>query len=381
MRDLVILGSTGSIGTQTIDVIKHDPDIRVVGLAVHSAIEKLKEQVIALSPEAVCVYDEEKAEIFRSYGLDTVVYSGMEGLCKLVSMENCTEVVVAVVGMIGIRPTIEALKAGKTVALANKETLVCAGHIIMPLAKEMGNPIRPIDSEHSAIWQSLAGEKEDTVEKILLTASGGPFRGMKREQLKGKRKEDALKHPNWAMGRKITIDSATMVNKGLEVLEAAWLFNVSVDRIQVLVQPQSIVHSAVQFIDGSVKAQLGVPDMRIPIEYALYAPGRCALPEDRRLDLALLGSLQFSEPDMDTFKGLKLGFRAGRTGGSMPTVYNAANEEAVRLFLEDRITFLEIADVIEAAMNAHEGALQASPTLEVILETEAWARRYVRENV
>ncbi len=380
MRRLVILGSTGSIGTQTIDVIKGDPDITVTGLAVYGSIDKLKEQVEALKPETVCIYDEAKAETFKAYGLPVRVLSGMDGLIEIATMDSCDEVVVSVVGMIGIQPTIAALKAHKQVALANKETLVCAGHIIMPLAEECGIEIKPIDSEHSAIWQSLTGEPHERIEKILLTASGGPFRGKKRAELKGKTKEDALKHPNWAMGRKITIDSSTMVNKGLEVLEAHWLFDVPVDMIKVVVQPQSIVHSAVQYVDGSVKAQLGLPDMRIPIEYALYAPDRRALPEDKRLDLALLGQLTFEDPDMETFKGLALGYRAGRAGGSMPTVYNAANEEAVAMFLEDRIDFLEIADVIEEAMDAHEGHIIAAPTLEEILSIEKWARDYVKTN-
>ncbi len=380
MRKLVILGSTGSIGTQTIDVIKDDPEIKVTGLAVYGSIDKLKEQVELLHPEVVCVYDEEKAEAFKAFGLPVKVLSGMDGLVEIASMENCDEVVVSVVGMIGIRPTIAALRAKKRVALANKETLVCAGHIIMPLAEECGIEIKPIDSEHSAIWQSLTGEPHNRIEKILLTASGGPFRGKKREELRGKTKEDALKHPNWAMGRKITIDSSTMVNKGLEVLEAHWLFDVPVDMIKVVVQPQSIVHSAVQYVDGSVKAQLGLPDMRIPIEYALYAPDRHPLPEDRRLDLAELATLTFEDPDMDTFKGLKLGYRAGRAGGSMPTVYNAANEEAVAMFLEDRIDFLEIADVIEEAMDAHEKDIIPTPTLEEILSIEQWARNYVKTN-
>ena len=380
MRNLVILGSTGSIGTQTLDVVRQDPNIHITGLAVYRSIDLLREQVSLYHPEYVCIYDEKKAEEFRHYQLPVKVLSGMDGLIELASMEQCDEVVVAVVGMIGIRPTIAALKAHKKVALANKETLVCAGHIIMPLAKECGIEIKPIDSEHSAIWQSLQGEPHARIEKILLTASGGPFRGKKRADLTGKTKEDALKHPNWSMGRKITIDSATMVNKGLEVLEAAWLFHVSVDQIQVVVQPQSIVHSAVQYVDGSVKAQLGLPDMRIPIEYALYAPDRRALPDDERLDLAKLGSLTFENPDLETFKGLALGYRAGRTGGSMPTVFNAANEEAVALFLDDRIDFLEIADVIEEAMNAHENHVISMPTLQEILDTEAWARSFVREH-
>ena len=381
MRRFVILGSTGSIGTQTIDVVEGDPDIKVTGLAVYGSIEPLRAQVLKLHPEAVCIYDEEKAAAFRAYGLPVRVLSGMDGLIELATMENCDEVVVAVVGMIGIRPTIAALKAHKQVALANKETLVCAGHIIMPLAKACGIEIKPIDSEHSAIWQSLAGENHAAVEKLLLTASGGPFRGKKREELRGKTKRDALRHPNWSMGQKITIDSATMVNKGLEVLEAHWLFDVPVDQVQVVVQPQSIVHSAVQYVDGSVKAQLGLPDMRIPIEYALYAPDRRALKEDQRLDLAVLGQLTFENPDLKTFKGLALGYRAGRTGGSMPTVYNAANEEAVALFLQDRIDFLEIADVIEQAMDAHEAELLPDPDLSAILAAEAWARRFVRTHV
>ena len=380
MRKIVILGSTGSIGTQALDVLQGDPEICVTGLAAYGSIEALREQVLTWKPEKVCVYDEAKAAAFRSFGLPVEVLSGMAGLVELVEMESCEEVIVSVVGMIGIQPTIAALKAHKQVMLANKETLVCAGHIIMPLAAQCGIEIKPIDSEHSAIWQSLTGEPHDKLEKILLTASGGPFRGRKREELRGKTKEDALKHPNWSMGRKITIDSATMVNKGLEVLEARWLFDVPVDKIQVLVQPQSIVHSAVQYVDGSVKAQLGVPDMRIPIEYALYAPNRRALPEDERLDLAKLGMLTFENPDLETFKGLALGYRAGREGGSMPTVFNAANEEAVALFLEDRIDFLEIADVIEEAMDAHAEDITPNPSLEEILEIEAWARRFVREH-
>ena len=380
MRNIVILGSTGSIGTQTIDVIKGDPEIHVTGLAALHSVQKLKEQTELLKPEAVCLYDEKSAEEFRSLGLPVKVYSGMDGLLKLASMEDADWVVVSVVGMIGIRPTITALKSGKTVALANKETLVCAGHIIMPLAERMHTELRPIDSEHSAIWQSLRGEPHNRIEKILLTASGGPFRGMKREELKGRTKEDALKHPNWSMGRKITIDSATMVNKGLEVMEASWLFHVPVDQIKVVVQPQSIVHSAVLYQDGSCKAQLGLPDMRIPIEYALYAPDRRPLLEDKRLDLAEIGKLTFEEPDLATFKGLALGIRAGQTGGSMPTVFNAANEEAVQYFLNDQIDFLEIADVIEEAMDAHEPELIENPTLEEILMVEKKARTFVREH-
>lgn len=379
MRNLVILGSTGSIGTQALDVISRDSEMRVVGLSVHSSIERLKEQVEKFHPRRVCIFDPEKRREFDSLQLPVESCSGMEGLCELASMEEADEVVVSVVGMIGIQPTIAALRAGKQLSLANKETLVCAGHIIMPLARERGITVKPIDSEHSAIWQSLQGEKPERLEKILLTASGGPFRGRTRAELRDIRKEDALRHPNWSMGRKITIDSATMVNKGLEMMEASWLFSVPMEKIEVLVQPESIVHSAIQLSDGSVKAQLGLPDMRIPIEYALYYPDRFPL-RDARLDLAKLGTLHFEAPDLETFEGLRLAVSAGKRGGSMPTVYNAANEEAVALFLRDEIRFLEIPKLIREAMASHEGFCLKSPGVPEVLETEAWARQYVREH-
>lgn len=375
MRNLVILGSTGSIGTQSLDVIRRDEQFSVLGLAVHSDIEALRKQTLEFRPEVVCIYDEQRAEEFKSWQLGVRVLSGLEGLVELAAWPGADEVLVAVVGMIGIRPTLAALESGKEVALANKETLVCAGHLIMPLVRKKQLRLKPIDSEHSAIWQSLAGENTAHIEKILLTASGGPFRGKSREELLRVSREDALRHPNWSMGAKITIDSATMVNKGLEVLEASWLFDLPVDRIEVLVHPQSILHSAVQYVDGSVKGQLGRPDMRIPIEYALYAPERRSLP-DERLDLCSLGSLQFERPDLELFRGLALGYEAGRSGGSMPTVYNAANEEAVALFLNGEISFLDIPALIEAAMQAH--CCQALPSLEEILEIERWARDFVR---
>ena len=375
MRRLVILGSTGSIGTQTIDVIEGDPEIQVTGLAVYGSIEQLKPQVEKLHPEAVCIYDEAKAEAFRSYGLPVKVLSGMDGLIELATMEHCDEVVVSVVGMIGIQPTIAALKAHKQVALANKETLVCAGHIIMPLAASCGIEIKPIDSEHSAIWQSLTGEPHDAIEKILLTASGGPFRGKKRDELRGKTKEDALKHPNWSMGRKITIDSATMVNKGLEVLEASWLFDVPVDKIQVVVQPQSIVHSAVQYVDGAVKAQLGVPDMRLPIQYAFSFPERLHLEGDR-LNL-FSHPLEFFEPDLDKFRCLALAYEAINKGGNMPCIVNAANEIVNRGFLEDRCTFLDMPRIIEETMK--KATFDADPSYETYIATDAEARRIATE--
>ncbi len=372
------MGSTGSIGRQSIEVIRQDPDFRVIGLAAASSIETLRDQVRLLHPEAVCVYDEEKAEAFRTYGLPVRVLSGMDGLIELSTMEGADDVIISVVGMIGIRPTIAALEAGKRVLLANKETLVCAGHIIMPLSEKMGNEIRPIDSEHSAIWQSLAGENRARLEKILLTASGGPFRGRKREDLVNVKKEDALRHPNWSMGQKITIDSATMVNKGLEIIEAKWLFSLPAEKIEVLVHPESILHSAVVFTDGAVKGQMGLPDMKMPIEYALYAPDRRLMDPERRLDLWKLGTLHFEKPDTETFRGLALGMQAAEKGGSMPLIYNAANEEAVALFLEGRIAFLDIADRIAEAMKEHEADWLPSPGLDEILSLEKWARKLVR---
>lgn len=369
MKKIAILGSTGSIGTQTLEVVRENGDIEVLGLAAGSNIKMLEEQIREFHPQIVAVWSEEKAEELRVNvaDTDTQIVAGMDGLLEVATMNDTEILVTAVVGMIGIRPTIEAIKAGKDIALANKETLVTAGHIIMPLAKKMGVSILPVDSEHSAIFQSLQGNRHGAVHKILLTASGGPFRGKKSEELMEIKVEDALKHPNWSMGRKITIDSSTMVNKGLEVIEAKWLFDVDVDRVQVVVQPQSIIHSMVEYVDGAIIAELGTPDMKLPIQYALYYPERRFLPGDR-LDFAALSKLTFEKPDMETFYGLRLAFEAGKEGGSLPTVFNAANELAVSKFLERKIKYLEIPEIIEHCMQAHKTI--ADPSVDEILQTE-----------
>ncbi|WP_026516297.1 1-deoxy-D-xylulose-5-phosphate reductoisomerase [Butyrivibrio sp. MC2021] len=377
MRKIVLLGSTGSIGTQTLDVVRNNPsELTVVGLAANTNSKMVEEQIREFHPVYACMFDENAAKDLkeRVKDLDVKVYSGMEGLLELVSVPEADTVLTAVVGMIGIRPTIRAIEAGKDIALANKETLVCAGHIIMPLAREKGVSILPVDSEHSAIFQSLNGEPKDKIEKILLTASGGPFRGKKISDLENMTAADALKHPNWDMGPKVTIDSSSLVNKGLEVMEARWLFDVDLDNIQVMVHPQSIVHSAVQFVDGAVIAQLGVPDMKLPIQYALFYPDRRPMNE-KRLDLFELGSLTFEKPDTDTFRGLKLAFDAARTGGSMPTVFNAANEMAVKSFLKGDIRYLQIYDMIESAMEHHKTV--ENPTVEEILAAEAQTYEYL----
>ncbi len=370
MRKIVLLGSTGSIGTQTLDVVRNNKEeLEVVGIAANSSVDKVEEQVREFHPEYVAMFDKEAAAKLKDrisdLGID--VLSGMEGLLEIVSVPEADTVLTAVVGMIGIQPTIRAIEAGKDIALANKETLVCAGHIIMPLAKEKGVKILPVDSEHSAIFQSLNGEPKDKVEKILLTASGGPFRGKKRSELENMTAADALKHPNWDMGPKVTIDSSSLVNKGLEVMEARWLFDVSLDNIEVVVHPQSIVHSAVQYVDGAVMAQLGVPDMKLPIQYALFYPDRRPMAE-KRLDLFELHSLTFEKPDTDTFRGLKLAFDAARCGGSMPTVFNAANEMAVKRFLKGDIRYLQIYEMIEKAMENHK--VIENPDVSQILEAE-----------
>ncbi|WP_022775548.1 1-deoxy-D-xylulose-5-phosphate reductoisomerase [Butyrivibrio sp. AE2015] len=370
MRKIVLLGSTGSIGTQTLDVVRNNSkELEVVGLAANTRVEMVEKQVREFKPKYVCMFDENAAKDLkqRLSDIDIEVYSGMEGLLEIVSVPEADTVLTAVVGMIGIRPTIKAIESGKDIALANKETLVCAGHIIMPLAAKMGVNILPVDSEHSAIFQSLNGEPKDKVEKILLTASGGPFRGKKKAELENMTAADALKHPNWDMGPKVTIDSSSLVNKGLEVMEARWLFDVSLDNIQVLVHPQSIVHSAVQYVDGAVIAQLGVPDMKLPIQYALFYPDRRPMAE-KRLDLFELGSLTFEKPDIETFRGLKLAFDAAYAGGSMPTVFNAANEMAVRRFLKGDIRYLEIYDMIEEAMEHHKRV--DNPDVDAILLAE-----------
>lgn len=369
MKQIAILGSTGSIGTQTLEVVRANEDMQVVSLAAASNIDLLEQQIREFHPELVCVYQPERARELerRMAGEKVTVLTGMDGLIACATISTAQIVVAAVVGMIGIRPVIEAIQAGKDIAFANKETLVTAGHIIMPLVQKYGVQLLPVDSEHSAIFQCLHGESNREVAKILLTASGGPFRGRTREELTRIQVEDALKHPNWEMGRKITIDSSTMVNKGLEVIEAKWLFHVDVDQIQVVVQPQSVIHSMVEFADGAVLAQLGTPDMKLPIQYALCYPERRYLAGER-LDFWKLGSIQFEKPDLETFRGLSLAYEAGRMGGSMPTVLNAANEKAVALFLDRQIGYLEITDIIEKCMHAHHNI--TDPSLEDILAVE-----------
>ena len=369
MKKITILGSTGSIGTQTLEVARNNGDLEIVSLAAGSNIKKLEEQIREFHPRLVAVWTEEKAKELRDAvkDLDVKVVSGMDGLIRVCTLPEAEIVVTAIVGMIGIVPTIAAMKAGKDIALANKETLVTAGHIIIPLAKETGVKILPVDSEHSAIFQCLNGENRSQLKKILLTASGGPFRGRKLEDLKNIQVEDALKHPNWAMGRKITIDSSTLVNKGLEMMEAKWLFGVEPKDIQIVVQPKSIIHSMVEFVDGAVIAQLGTPDMKLPIQYALYYPERRFLPGDR-LDFWKLQEITFEKPDMDTFRGLKLAFDAAAAGGSMPTVYNAANERAVAKFLDRKIAYLQIPEIIETCMGHH--TVKENPSVEEILDTE-----------
>ena len=369
MKKIAILGSTGSIGTQTLDVVRANKDIEVLGISAGRNIEKLEEQIREFSPKLAAVWDEKAAEDLaqKIQDTDTKVVSGMDGLLELAAMPETEILVTAIVGMLGIRPTIEAIRAGKDIALANKETLVTAGHLIMPMAKEYGVKILPVDSEHSAIFQALNGEDSKEIHKLLITASGGPFRGKKKDDLEKVTLEDTLKHPNWVMGQKITVDSATLVNKGLEVMEAKWLFGVDLDHIQVVVQPQSVIHSMVEFEDGGIIAQLGTPDMRLPIQYALYYPHRRYLAGDR-LDFAKLGQITFEEPDMETFLGLPMAIRASREGGSMPTVFNAANELAVKKFLHREIRFLDIYDIIGQAMERHKKI--EYPKLEDILAVE-----------
>lgn len=369
MKNISILGSTGSIGTQTLDIVRNNKDLKVVALSAGRNIDLLEKQVREFCPLLVCVWDDVLALELKDRIKDTTtkVVSGMDGLIECATINKADIVVTAVVGMIGIRPTIEAIKAGKDIALANKETLVTAGHIIISLACEYNVKILPVDSEHSAIFQCLNGENPKEIERILLTASGGPFRGKTREEMKNVQVEDALKHPNWSMGKKITIDSATMVNKGLEVIEAKWLFDVSYEQVEVVVQPQSLIHSMVEFKDGGIMAQLGTPDMRLPIQYALYYPERRNL-NSGRVDFKTLKSIEFYKPDLENFRGLKLAYLAGKTGGSMPTVFNAANERAVAKFLDRRIGFLDITDIIEESMKLHK--IIENPSVEQILEVE-----------
>ncbi len=376
MKTISILGSTGSIGTQTLEVVRATGDFIVSALTAGSNIDLLEKQMREFHPAMAAVMQEDKAELLRerTKDLGIPVYAGMEGLLAAAMEPSAEMVVTAVVGMIGIRPTLKAIEAGKDIALANKETLVTAGHLVMQSAKEKGVHIYPVDSEHSAIFQSLKRENHSKISRILLTASGGPFRGRTLQELEHVQMEDALKHPNWSMGAKITIDSSTMVNKALEVIEAKWLFGVSFDQIEVVVQPQSVIHSMVEFVDGGIMAQLGTPDMKLPIQYALYEGKRNFLAGDR-LDFAALRQITFEAPDPDTFRGLKLGYEAGRQGGSVPTVFNAANEFAVARFLERKIGYLDIVRMIEDALYVHERI--AHPDLEAILETEAETYRYL----
>ncbi|MBO6137192.1 MAG: 1-deoxy-D-xylulose-5-phosphate reductoisomerase [Lachnospiraceae bacterium] len=381
MKNIVILGSTGSIGTQTLDIVRENRDkFKVLALAAGKNAALMEEQVREFSPGLAVLYDKEAAKSLETAIADTStrVLSGMEGIIEAARLAEADTVVGAMVGMIGIEPVMEAIRAGKDIALANKETLVCAGHLIMPLAKEKGVKILPVDSEHSAIFQSLRGGEAGEVEKILLTASGGPFRGRKREELAAMTAAQALKHPNWDMGAKVTIDSSTLANKGLEVMEAHWLFDTDYDNIEVVVHPQSIVHSAVMFRDGAVIAQLGIPDMHLPIQYALTWPERIYLKE-KRLDLFELKELTFERPDTKTFRALELALRAARAEGGMPTVFNAANEEAVAAFLKGRTGYLDIVALIEDAMDSVQ--LNGAKSLEDILETERLTREYVRAKI
>ena len=376
IKRIGVLGSTGSIGTQTLEIVRNNKDLQVTALAAGTSVTLMEQQIREFLPQLAVMWTEEAARDLkeRVADLPVKVLCGMDGLLTLAAMEDMDILVTAIVGMIGIRPTIAAISAGKTIALANKETLVTAGHIIMPLAAEKKVPILPVDSEHSAIFQSMNGENRKRVSKILLTASGGPFRGKKREELADITVEDALKHPNWSMGRKITVDSSTLVNKGLEVIEAKWLFNVEPENIQVVVQPQSVIHSMVEYEDGGIMAQLGTPDMKLPIQYALFYPDRRPLP-GKRLDFYEMKSITFEKPDTDTFLGLPLAYRAIHAGGSMPTVFNAANEKAVALFLDKKIRFLTIYDLIQGAMENHK--VVENPSVEQILEAEAEAHAFV----
>lgn len=375
MKKVSVLGSTGSIGTQTLEVARQNPDeIKITALAAGTNVDLMEKQVREFMPEIAVMDDEKAAKDLKERIADlsgVKVLTGMDGSMEMAASPCSDIIVTAIVGMIGIRPTIAAIESGKDIALANKETLVCAGHIIMPLAKEKGIKILPVDSEHSAIFQSLQGSPADRVEKIILTCSGGPFRGMTRDELATKTPEDALKHPNWNMGRKITIDSASLVNKGLEVMEAAWLFGVGHERVCVTVHPQSVLHSAVEFKDGAVIGQMGTPDMKLPINYALFYPDRMPM-KSEKLDLFKTGALTFEKPDTDTFRGLALAYDAANAGGTMPTVFNAANEEAVARFLDHKIGFLDIYEEIEKAMNAHR--VIANPTVAQILDAEKEAR-------
>ena len=374
MKKISILGSTGSIGTQTIDIVRLNSDVEVVGLSAHKNIDLLEKQIREFKPQVASIWEEDDAKLLkdRVKDIDVRIVFGMEGLIEVACINEADIIVTAVVGMIGIQPTIAAIKAKKNIALANKETLVCAGHIIMPLAREMNINIYPVDSEHSAIFQCL--DKNNPVKKILLTASGGPFRGFTKEELKNVTLEDALKHPNWRMGKKITIDSATMINKGLEIIEASHLFDMDIDDIEVVIQKESIIHSMVEFKDNGIIAQLGTPDMKLPISYALFYPERRYISE-ARVDFNALSTLNFSKPDPEVFEGLKMAISAGKRGGSAPTVLNAANEWAVDKFLNNKIKFIDIPYLIGMALDNHE--FTKNPSIEDILYLEKWTEEFL----
>lgn len=376
MRKIAILGSTGSIGTQTLDIVREQGDLEVTAMAAGSNIDLLEKQIREFKPKIAAVWEEEKAEELRTRVRDMSIKirSGMDGLLAVATDSDSEILVTAIVGMLGLRPTIAAIQCGKNIALANKETLVTAGHLIMPMAKEYRVSILPVDSEHSAIFQSLNGETGNAIHKIILTASGGPFRGKTKKDLEDIKVEDALKHPNWSMGRKITIDSSTLVNKGLEVMEAKWLFGVGLDKIQVVIHPQSVIHSAVEYEDGAVIAQLGTPDMRLPIQYALYYPKRRQM-SGKRLNLAELGMMTFEEPDTDTFRGLALAYEAMKRGGNIPTAFNAANEKAVAMFLDRKISYPQITEIIEESMK--NAKFVSNPDVTQILDTEAAAYEFI----
>ncbi len=377
-KRIAILGSTGSIGTQTLEIVRTNPELRVAALAAGTNVELMEAQIREFHPLTVCMWSEKAAAelALRTADMPVRIVCGLDGLLEIAAMPEADILVTAIVGMIGIRPTIEAIKAHKTIALANKETLVTAGHLIMPLAKECGVSILPVDSEHSAIFQSLQGQPRARVQKILLTASGGPFRRKTRQQLEPMTVEDALKHPNWSMGKKITIDSATLVNKGLEVMEARWLFDVELDQIEVLIHPQSILHSAVEFADGSIMGQMGLPDMKLPIQYALFYPDRKPM-GGPRADLCSIAQLTFEKPDMETFEGLSMALKAAEAGGTMPTVFNAANERAVSLFLQKKIRFLQIYELIAGCMSKHR--IVNNPSVNEILEAEAQTYDFIKQ--
>lgn len=378
MKKIAILGSTGSIGTQTLEIVRNNPDLKVTAIAAGTNVELMEKQIREFHPRFAAMWSEKAAADLsvRVADMDVKIVSGMDGLLHISTIEETEILVTAIVGMIGIRPTIAAIEHGKTIALANKETLVCAGHIIMPLAAKHGVSILPVDSEHSAIFQSMNGENKERISKLILTASGGPFRGKTKEELADVTIEDALKHPNWSMGKKVTIDSASLVNKGLEVMEARWLFDMPLEKIQVVVHPQSIIHSAVEYVDGGIMAQLGMPDMKLPIQYALFYPDRRPM-GGKRVDFFLLGQLSFEQPDMDTFRGLQLAYEAAKTGGSLPTVFNAANEKAVALFIQRKISFLQISELIAQSMGHHK--VIENPSVDEILQAEAETYEYIKQ--